>query len=150
MTNREIAEVLFNISSMLRRQGASPYRVRAYRWAALRLLAMRREAADLAAAGVPLGIPRLGPSLNAKIVALALTGKLPFYDQLVAGLTPAERRLLTVPGIGPTIAARVARDLGSADEDLPARLQEAAADGRLLKVWGVGPRRAAAILNAFA
>jgi hypothetical protein len=49
-----------------------------------------------------------------------------------------------VPGIGPTIAARIHRDLGPTD---PANLRAAAASGRLTLVWGVGPRRAAAILN---
>ncbi|NJN18585.1 MAG: hypothetical protein HC822_21170 [Oscillochloris sp.] len=109
---------------------------------------MRREVADLAAAGQPLNIPRLGPSLNAKIIALALTGRLPFYDQLLAGLTPAERRLLTVPGIGPTLAARIAHDLGPDDSDLAERLHRAAADGSLRRIWGIGKQRSAAILAA--
>jgi len=147
MNNREIASVLFNISVILRRQGANPFRVRAYRRTALRILRMRHSIAERAAAGKPLGLPRLGESLTAKIYALALTGRLPFYDQLCDTLPPDEARLLTVPGIGPTIAERIARDLGPTDAD---SLRRAAAEGKLQKVWGVGPRRTAAILDALA
>jgi DNA polymerase/3'-5' exonuclease PolX len=144
MENREIAAVLFNISTILRRQRGNPYRIRAYRRAALGLLRMRQPVADRVAAGQPIGLPRLGRSLSAKIGALAREGSLPFYDELVASLPPDEARLLRVPGIGPTIAARIHRDLGPTD---PASLRAAAASGRLRLVWGVGPRRAAAILN---
>jgi DNA polymerase (family 10) len=52
-----------------------------------------------------------------------------------------------VPGIGPTIAARIHRDLGPTD---PMSLRRAAAEGRLTRVWGIGPRRQAAILDAIA
>lgn len=147
MTNREIAAVLFNISTILRRQDANPYRIRAYRRVARTLLRMRQPVATQAAAGKPLGIPRLGKSLTEKIRALAVDGRLDFYDELCATLPPDEGRLLKVPGIGPTIAERIHRDLGPTD---PESLRRAAANGRLQKVWGVGPRRVAAILDTLA
>jgi DNA polymerase (family 10) len=147
MTNREIAAVLFNISVILRRQGVNPYRIRAYRRAARRLLRIRQPVRDRVARDLPLGIPRLGKSLTAKITALARDGRLPFYDELIDTLPPDEARLVRVPGIGPTIAARIHRDLGPTD---PTSLRRAAADGRLTRVWGVGPRRQAAILDAIA
>lgn len=144
MENREIAAVLFNISAILRRQRGNPYRIRAYRRAAFRLLGARQPIAARLAAGQPIGLPGLGKSLSAKISALAREGRLAFYDDLVASLPPDEARLMQVPGIGPTIAARIHRDLGPTD---PASLRAAAASGRLTLVWGVGPRRAAAILD---
>jgi DNA polymerase (family 10) len=145
MKNREIAAVLFNISTILKRQRSNPYRIRAYRRAAFGLLRMRHSVAERVAAGLPIGLPRLGKSLSAKISALALAGQLPFYDELLASLPPDESRLIRVPGIGPTIAARIHRDLGPTDAE---SLRAAAACGRLQLVWGVGPRRTAAILNA--
>jgi DNA polymerase/3'-5' exonuclease PolX len=144
MTNREIAAVLFNISAILTSQHGNPYRIRAYRRAARSLLRMREPVASRIAAGRPLGIPRLGKSLTAKISALATEGRLPFYEQLCAELPPAERTLLRVPGLGPTIAARIHRDLGAADAD---SLLRAAVNGRLQRVWGIGPKRTAAILD---
>jgi DNA polymerase/3'-5' exonuclease PolX len=145
MTNREIAAVLFNISAILRAQDGNPYRIRAYRRAARNLLRMRQPIAARIAAGKSLGLPRLGKSLTAKISALASEERLPFYDELVATLPPDEQRLMGVPGIGPTIAARIHRDLGPTD---PESLRRAAETGRLQKVWGVGPRRTSTILAA--
>jgi DNA polymerase/3'-5' exonuclease PolX len=147
MNNREIAAVLFNISVILRGQDGNPYRVRAYRRAARWLLRIRQPLSERVARDLPLGIPRLGKSLTAKITALARDGRLAFYDELLETLPFDEARLVRVPGIGPTIAARIHRDLGPID---PRSLRRAAAEGRLTRVWGVGPRRQAAILAALA
>jgi DNA polymerase/3'-5' exonuclease PolX len=147
MTNREIAAVLFNISAILDAQHGNPYRIRAYRRAARNLLRLREPVAARVAAGQPLGMPRLGKSLTAKISALASKDALAFYDELCETLPEEERALLKlkVPGLGPTIAARIHRDLGATD---PISLRRAAATGKLQKVWGIGPKRTAAILNA--
>jgi DNA polymerase/3'-5' exonuclease PolX len=147
MTNREIAAVLFNISTILDVHHGNPYRIRAYRRAARNLLRLRYPVAERVAAGKPLGLPRLGKSLTAKISALATKDALPFYEELCEALPPEERALLKlkVPGLGPTIAARIHRDLGATD---PSSLRRAAATGRLQKVWGIGPKRVAAILDA--
>jgi DNA polymerase (family 10) len=146
MTNREIAAVLFNISAILSAQHGNPYRIRAYRRAARNVLRARGSLADRVAAGRPLGLPRLGKSLTAKISALAAEGRLPFYEQLCAELPIEQQTLLKVPGFGPTIAARIHRDLGVADAD---SLRRAAATGALQRVWGIGPKRTAAILDTF-
>ena len=147
MTNREIAAVLFNISAILDAQSGNPYRIRAYRQAARNLLRLRYPVSDRVAAAQPLGLPRLGKSLTAKISALASKDALPFYEELCDELPPEERSLLKlkVPGLGPTIAARIHRDLGPTD---PVSLRRAAAAGKLQKVWGIGPKRTAAILDA--
>src|SRR5262245_21264311 len=117
MTNREIAAVLFNISAILSTQHGNPYRVHAYRRAARNLLRLREPVAARVAAGRPLGLPYLGKSLTAKISALAAAGRLPFYEQLCAELPVEQQALLKVPGMGPTIAARIHRDLGATDAD---------------------------------
>jgi DNA polymerase (family 10) len=144
MTNREIAAVLFNISAILSAQHGNPYRIRAYRRAARNVLRSRGSIAARVAAGRPLGIPRLGKSLTAKISTLAAEGRLPFYEQLCAELPATQQTLLKVPGLGPTIAARIHRDLGAADTD---SLRRAAINGALQRVWGIGPKRTAAILD---
>jgi DNA polymerase/3'-5' exonuclease PolX len=147
MTNRELAAVLFNISTILSTQNGNPYRIRAYRRAARNLLRIREPIAQRVAAGKPLGLPRLGKSLTAKISTLASKDALMFYEELCNELPPEERTLLKlkVPGLGPTIAARIHRDLGPTDA---ASLRRAAATGKLQRVWGIGPKRVAAILDA--
>jgi DNA polymerase/3'-5' exonuclease PolX len=144
MTNREIAAVLFNISSILAARDGNPFRIRAYHRAARNLLRLRYPVSERVAAGKPLGIPRLGKSLTAKISTLAAKDALPFYEELCEALPVEERTLLKVPGLGPTIAARIHRDLGATDPD---NLRRAAATGKLQRVWGVGPKRTAAILD---
>ncbi|MFN8566178.1 MAG: helix-hairpin-helix domain-containing protein [Kouleothrix sp.] len=147
MTNREIAAILFNISTILATRNGNPYRIRAYRRAALNLLRLRHSVADRVAAGRPLGLPGLGKSLTAKISTLARRDALLFYGALCDELPAQERDLirLNVRGLGPTIAARIHHDLGNTD---PASLRRAATTGRLQRVWGIGPKRAAAILDA--
>jgi DNA polymerase/3'-5' exonuclease PolX len=147
MTNREIAAVLFNISTILSTQNGNPYRIRAYRRAARNLLRIREPIAQRVADGRPLGLPRLGKSLTAKISTLARKDALQFYTELCEELPVEESRLLklNVPGLGPTIAARIHRDLGPTDA---ASLRRAAATGKLQRVWGIGPKRTAAILDA--
>jgi DNA polymerase (family 10) len=145
MTNREIAAVLFNISTILSSQQGNPYRIRAYRRAARNILRQRESLAARVAAGQPLGIPRLGKSLTMKISTLASKDALPFYEQLCDELPPEERALMHVPGLGPTIAARIHRDLGPTDAE---SLRRAAATGKLQRDWGIGPKRTAAILDS--
>lgn len=145
MTNREIAAVLFNISTILSNQNGNPYRIRAYRRAARNLLRMRQPVAERVAQGKPLGLPRLGKSLTAKITELATKDSLSFYDELCEELPEDERVLVKVPGLGPTIAARIHKDLGTTDAE---SLRRAAVTGTLQKVWGVGPKRVASILDA--
>lgn len=147
MRNHDIAMVLFNISSILRQQHGNPYRIRAYQRAAQSILRMREPIHTRIRAGKPLDIPQLGKSLTAKITALALDGRLPFYDQLCAELPAEQQLLLRVPGLGPTIAARIHRDLGAISAQ---SLSQAAATGALQRVWGVGPKRTAAILDTIA
>ena len=147
MTNREIAVVLFNISTILSTQDGNPYRIRAYRRAARNLLRIREPIAQRIADGRPLGVPRLGKSLTAKISTLARKDALQFYTELCEELPVEESGLLklNVPGLGPIIAARIHRDLGPTDA---ASLRRAAATGKLQRVWGIGPKRTAAILDA--
>lgn len=144
MDNREIAAVLFNISTLLSEQRGNPYRIRAYRRAARNLLRAQHSVAERARAGEPLGIPFLGKRLTAKITQLAVEGRSDFYDDLCGDLPDAEQALMKVPGIGPKLAGRIAKDLRATEaEELIAR----AASRGLQKVWGIGPKRAAAILK---
>lgn len=147
MTNREIAAILFNISSILASQeSTNPYRIRAYRRAARNLLRARQPVSERIAQGKELGIPFLGKSLTAKITELATKNSSQFYDALCEALLPEDERVLVkIPGFGPTIAHRIHKDLGTTDA---ASLRRAAATGKLQQVWGIGPKRTAAILDA--
>ena len=144
MNNQEIAAVLFNISTLLEEHRGNPYRIRAYRNAARNVLRAPHSVAERAASNKPLELPGLGKRLTAKITQMARDGHSDFYDDLCADLPSAEQALLKVPGIGPKLASRVARDLRVTEvEDLVRR----AASLGLQQTWGVGPKRASAILE---
>lgn len=146
MTNREIAAVLFNISTILSEHQSNPYRIRAYRNAARNILRARHSVEDRARNEQPLGIPFLGKRLTTKITQLAREGRSDFYDELCSDLPLNEQALLRVPGIGPKLAQRVAKDLAPNDDDV---LRQAAILG-LKQIWGIGPKRAAAIIKGLA
>lgn len=144
MTNREIAAILFNISSLLTAQNGNPYRIRAYRRAARNLLRARYSVAERARNEQPLGIPFLGERLTKTITKLALDGTSDVYEELVGELPTGQQRLLHVPGIGPKLAERITKDLKA--DDAEELIQRAAVAG-LQKVWGIGPKRAQLIVK---
>lgn len=144
MNNREIAAVLFNISTILSESRGNPYRIRAYRRAARNILRVGHALSERAMAGEALGIPFLGKRLTQKITQMARDGHCDFYDELCGDLPASEQALLKVPGIGPKLANRIAKELSASDaQELVAR----AASRGLQQVWGIGPKRSAAIIT---
>ncbi|MDQ2717570.1 MAG: helix-hairpin-helix domain-containing protein, partial [Chloroflexota bacterium] len=92
VTNRQIAEVLSGIASLLEFQNSNPYRIQAYRSAARGILDLQESAAAILARGEPLPVPGLGQRLRARIVELVESGTMTFYNDLVMqSLSPAAR-----------------------------------------------------------
>jgi DNA polymerase (family 10) len=136
--NRERALQVFAAASYLEARGANPYRVRAYRRAALRLLWMREDASAYLDARGELDLPGLGQRLRRKLGELLRTGRLSFHDELIAAEPRPIRMLMTVPGIGPRTADRLVGELGIRGLKGLAR---AARRGQLRRLRGVGPAR---------
>jgi DNA polymerase/3'-5' exonuclease PolX len=147
MTNQEIAAILFNIATLLKQQDANPYRIRAYRRAARNVLRAQHSLTERARAGQPLGIPGLGPRLTKTVMQLALEGRCDVYDEVTGELPSAQQGLLRIPGIGPTLAQRIAQDLGAEAAD---DILQCAASAGLQRTWGIGPKRAQAIMEHLA
>jgi DNA polymerase (family 10) len=138
VSNAQIADVLFNIATLLEMQQANPYRIAAYRNAARVLLSIPVAAAALIAAGAPLNVPGIGERLRRKITELVTTGRMTFYDDLCEESLPDDvRTLMSVPHIGPRTALRLAGQLGI--HSVPDLLQAAQAH-RLREYYGFGPR----------
>jgi DNA polymerase (family 10) len=139
MKNREIAAILFNISTLLRDGDGNPYRIRAYRRAARNILRLPYELADRVRDEQPLGVPQLGERLTNTITQLARDGHCNVYDVLLGELPSAERQLLQVPGIGPRLAGRITKEFGTSDVN---QLVRKATRLGLEQIWGIGPKRA--------
>ena len=138
MTNESAARTLFGVASLLESQGANPYRVRAYRRAAISLMRLPVEAERLTTDAGELDLPWLGPRLRRKLGELMTMGRMQFHVELVAELPPALRDLLTVPGVGPKTAEKLIRELNVRSV---AELAEAARSRRLRTLRGIGPVR---------
>src|SRR5579884_1066483 len=73
VSNAQVAEVLFNIATLLDMQQANPYRIAAYRNAARGMLMLSEPAVDILARGETLAFPGLGERLRKKIGELILS-----------------------------------------------------------------------------
>jgi DNA polymerase (family 10) len=143
VSNARIAEVLFNIATILEMQQANPYRIAAYRNAARGILAQGEPVAPIFARGELPPVPGLGERLRKKISELVLTGHMTFYDDLCEESLPEDvRDLMRVPHVGPRTALRLA---GQLDIHSVPQLWEAADRRSLREHYGFGPRSEARI-----
>lgn len=143
ITNREMAQTLFKIATLLRDRDENPYRVRAYERGARALMGRREDAvAVLRRGSQPLRRRKgvLGERLQRKLSELARTGRMEYFAELCADLPPYVGALMAVPGVGPRLAQRLHETLGVETAE---QLAEAVRSGRAQGVWGVGAKRAA-------
>lgn len=147
VTNKDAADVLFNVATILELAEDNPYRIRAYRRAA-RLLLARPTAAKVALvegkAGKELDVPGLGQRLRRKLGELLATGRMRFYVELCAELPTEVASLMRVPGVGPKTARRLHEELGVSSA---AELYAAAQAGRVRTLYGFGRTRERQLLE---
>lgn len=144
ISNRLVADRLHEAADLLEQQQANPFRVRAYRRAAETVAGLDRPLPDILEAGgvdALIALPGIGKGIAAAIVDILQAGHWPQLERLRGSLDP-ERLFQAVPGIGPKLAQRIHDQLGV---DTLEGLEQAAHDGRLEKISGLGPRRVAAI-----
>ena len=145
MTNHHIAAMLFNIATLLDETQDNLYRVRAYRRAARRILALTEEATAIVARGEELPLPGVGVRIRHKLAELLATGSLTFYDDLLEELPLPVRSLMALDGIGPKTAQRLHDELGLCSaHDLIA----AAEQGKIHELYGFGVRRESNLARA--
>jgi DNA polymerase (family 10) len=135
MRNREAAREIFELASQLELDGANPYRVRAYRRAALGLLYMPSRNGHASAES---DAPWTDQSLRRKLSDLVNTADADHQETLVTQYPRAFQELLGVPGVGPRTAARLIYELGIRSL---AGLARAARAHRLRSVYWIGPER---------
>jgi DNA polymerase (family 10) len=142
LSNRRIANLLFNIATLLDLAQDNIYRVRAYRRAARRILALREEAAAIVARGEELPLPGVGVRIRRKLAELIGSGALAFYDELLEDQPAHLRALLRLDGLGPKLAQRLYEGLGIAS---PEQLLAAAERGEVRTLFGFGVQREMAL-----
>jgi DNA polymerase (family 10) len=138
ITNQQIAEVLFNIATLLEMQQGNPYRITAYRNAARGMMALPIPAAEIVRRSGQLELPGLGERLRRKIGELINTGRMTFYNDLCEEVLPEDiRSLMAVARVGPRTALRLSAQLGIHSV---AELYEAAHTHKIREHFGFGPR----------
>lgn len=148
-TNQLIGDRLREAADLLEQQRANPFRVRAYREAAVAVAALPDDLGDIFVRGGLEGLdalPGVGPRIAAAIAEMLRTGRWSQLERLRGTLDP-DKLFRAVPGVGATLARRIHDAL---HVDTLEALEVVAHDGRLAAIPGVGPRRAAALRAALA
>ncbi len=143
MENRQVAEIFKVMADILAIQGENVHRILAYRRVAESVSALGRPLEEIWRAGELETLPGVGKTLAAKIDGLMRTGRLAAYEKLRAQVPAGVVEMLRVPGVGPKRAAMFWRELGI--ESVEA-LEEAAREGRLRGLPGIGARSEERIL----
>jgi DNA polymerase (family X) len=147
--NQQIAAQLREAAALLEAQGESPFRVAAYRRAAQTVAQSAGPLRELFEAKGREGLQELagvGAGISSAIAEMLITGG---WSQLarLRGSAEPEVLLRTVPGVGAELAHQLHEAL---HVDSLEGLENAALEGRLESVAGIGPRRAAAIRASLA
>lgn len=143
-TNTFVADKLREGADLLEQQAAERFRVAAYRRAADTVDKLTEPLEDIVHRhGIDglIALPGIGRGIAAAIEELLRTGRWSKLERLRGQLEP-DQLFQSVPGIGPQMAHAIHETL---HVDTLEALELAAHDGRLAKVHGIGPRRAAAI-----
>ncbi len=104
MKSLEIAHIFNEIADMLELKDENPFRIRAYRKAALSLESLGEDLEKIAARNELEKIPGIGRDLALKIKDFLAKGDISFYDKVKAETPSVMLEMLAIPGIGPKTA----------------------------------------------
>ena len=103
MTNAQVAKIFNEIADLLELKGENPFRVRAYRRAAMNVEGMPKDLSSFGEAELS-AIPGIGRDLAGKIRQVAETGRVDLYEELKKEIPAGLLAILRVPGVGPKTA----------------------------------------------
>jgi putative hydrolase len=142
--NSRIAMKLEEMAELLELQAANPFRIKAYRRAAATLSNLEQDVETILKQQGSKGLealPGIGKGIANAIAELVACGRWAQLERLRGVLDPVHL-FQTVPGIGPDLATRIHDELHI---DTLEALENAAFDGSLGRVKGIGGRRLAAL-----
>jgi len=143
--NGDLADRFDQLADLSEILGEQPFRVGAYRRAAVRIRDTASSVAELALAGKARELPDIGKTIEAKIVEVAETGDMEALAKRRAEVPGEVSSFMRLPGLGPKTAARIWRELGVTTL---AELKAAAEGERLRALSGMGAATEAKILKA--
>jgi len=123
MKNQEIAKIFNEIAGLLEIKNDNPFRIRAYRRAALNVEGLTRNVEDLSEDEL-LEVPGVGKELAAKIAEYIKTGNIAAHEELKKEIPQIVLDLESVPGLGPKTAMLLHEKLHIKSIDELAKLAE--------------------------
>ncbi|NOR43671.1 MAG: DNA-binding protein [Gammaproteobacteria bacterium] len=144
MINQDIADKLLEIATLLKEQGANPYRVSAYQNAANVIFSLPQPVGDIVAReGIQglVALPGIGEGIARSIYEYLALGRMSRLESLKGGHDPVAL-FEAIPGIGPKLAHRIIENLHI---DSLEALEVAAHNQRLEKIPGFSPKKVAMV-----
>ncbi len=148
--NQEIAQTLSEIANLLDIQGENPFRIRAYRKAALVISNLPQPLSRIftqeGEKGLE-GLPGIGKNIAQKVIELLQTGRLAQYQQLQEEVPPELAHLVDIRGLG-AIHLRVLHEklgVGKLED-----LKRVAQEGKIRQLEGFGVKSEENILKGIA
>ena len=146
MKNQEIASLFSEMADILEIKGDNPFKIRAYRRAALNIEGLARNVEELTRNEL-LEVPGIGEELAAKIEEYLTTGSMHAHDKLKAEIPAGLLALLKIPGLGPRTARLLQEKVGISTLE---ELEKAAAEHRLAGIPGIQRKTEENILKGIA
>ncbi len=147
LTNEDLAAIFNLIADLLEIKGENVFKIRAYRKAADSLLNLSRPAYEIWQEGDLTAIDGIGKAIDEKIGELFETGKLDYLERLRKEVPLSLIEMLEIPGVGSKKVSLFWKELGITSI---AELKEAAEQGKLHELPGMGKKTEAKILNGIA
>jgi len=146
-TNDEVAGQLELLADLLELEGDTPFRLIAYRRAAVKVRETDEPIARLALDGRAKELPGIGQIIEEKVVQIVEDGEIHALTKRRERVPEGVVSFLQLPGLGPKTAARIWHELGITTLD---ELRDAARAQRLRTLTGVAARTEERILKALA
>jgi DNA polymerase (family 10) len=143
--NGDLADQLDLLADLSEILGDEGFRVLAYRRAATRIRETPTSVAELALAGKAKQLPGIGKTIEEKIVEVVQLGEMKALAKRRQIVPEEVAAFMRLPGLGPKTAARIWTQLGVTTL---VGLRQAAAEGRLRDLQGLGARSEQKILAA--
>ena len=145
LDNAAVAEQLETFANMLDLAGASRYTARAYRRAAETIRETKAPIVELVRNGRAQELRGIGSGIGARLMELVETGTIRELDELRATVRPELVGFGRTLGLSPSRMIGIASALGVSTAE---GFREAALQGRLQSVPGVGPATERGVLDA--
>ncbi|MHB1949721.1 MAG: DNA polymerase/3'-5' exonuclease PolX [Gammaproteobacteria bacterium] len=142
--NTEIASIFNRLADLLEIGNENPFRIRAYRNAAMTITGLSKNVADLVKENADLSeLPGIGKDLADKIKIIVLTGELPLLQEIEKKIPAVLCELLKIEGLGPKRVRAIYLNLNIRSV---ADLKKCIENGKLRSLKGFGEKTEANIL----